>query len=150
MSSKGRIAPGLVTPAAGESILKLHIGRDALSLVGVWTGLQPRAAAAFAAYTVDAFQWRGTTPKVVLPWRSGPQHNAWFPGPARVHNTNGISIGSSVFVELTVVSNRRTDRQTQRLCATSVARNRIFEQHTMRPNNKHRLSATNCHCKIAL
>jgi len=27
MSSKGRIAPGLVTPAAGESILKLHIGR---------------------------------------------------------------------------------------------------------------------------
>ena len=47
ISTKRRIAPALVTPAAGESILKPRFRRDAL--LGR-TNLQPRAAVPFAAY----------------------------------------------------------------------------------------------------
>jgi len=35
---------------------------------------------------------------------SGPPSNAWFFGPTRVHNPNGISIGSAVFAGLTSVT----------------------------------------------
>jgi len=38
--------------------------------------------------------------------------NAWFPGPTRVLNPNGISIGAAVFAGLTSVTDRQTDRQT--------------------------------------
>ena len=44
---------------------------------------------------------------------SGPPSNAWFPGPTRVLNTNGISIGSAIFAGLTSVTNRLTDHATQ-------------------------------------
>jgi len=44
------------------------------------------------------FHWRG----------SEPPPNTWFLGPTRVHAPNGISIGSAVFVWLTVVSSRPT------------------------------------------
>jgi len=48
---------------------------------------------------------------------SGPPHNAWFLGFTQVHNSNGTSIGSSIFV----VSNRpQIDH------ATSIARDCIF------------------------
>jgi len=43
--------------------------------------------------------------------------NTFFLGPTRlttVHNPNGISIGSAVFAGLTVVTNRQTDRPTNR------------------------------------
>ena len=43
---------------------------------------------------------------------SGPVTNTCYPGPTRVLNTNGISIRSSVFVGLTSVTDRPTDRQT--------------------------------------
>ena len=46
----------------------------------------------------------------ILTGRSGPQFNAWFPGPTRVLNLNGISIGSAVFARLTSVTDRHTDR----------------------------------------
>ena len=46
--------------------------------------------------------------------RSGPPSNTWFPGPTRVLNPNGISIGSAVFARLTSVADRQTDRQTAR------------------------------------
>ena len=39
-------------------------------------------------------------------------YNAWFLGPTRVLNPNGISIGSSVFAGLTPVTDRQTHRQT--------------------------------------
>ena len=38
--------------------------------------------------------------------------NTWFLGPTRVHIPNGISIGSTVFAGLTIVTARLTDRQT--------------------------------------
>jgi len=49
-----------------------------------------------------------------FPGRSGPSPNAWFLGATRVHNPNGISIGSAVFAQLMVMTNRhtQTDRQT--------------------------------------
>jgi len=34
-------------------------------------------------------------------WGSGPSSNLWFPGPLRVHNPNGITIGSAVFAQMT-------------------------------------------------
>ena len=52
-------------------------------------------------------------PKLPLPLRgSGPSPNTWFLGTTQVHNPNGISIGSAVFVALTVVSCRQTTRST--------------------------------------
>jgi len=45
---------------------------------------------------------------------SGPPSNTWFPGPTRVLNLNGISIGSAVFAGLTRVTDRQTDRPTNR------------------------------------
>ena len=41
-----------------------------------------------------------------------PPTNTWFLGPTRVHNPDGISIGSAVFAGLTIVTDRPTDRQT--------------------------------------
>jgi len=45
---------------------------------------------------------------------------------------NGISIGSAVFTQHTLVTNTQTDTQTT-LRATSVAIGRIYAVHTMRP-----------------
>jgi len=54
----------------------------------------------------NAFQWGEQSP----PWGgSGPPPDAWFHGPTQVHNPNSISIGSAIFVGLTVASNRQTD-----------------------------------------
>jgi len=43
---------------------------------------------------------------------SDPPPNTWFFGPRRIHSPNGISIGSNVFVWLTLVINRHTDVST--------------------------------------
>jgi len=40
--------------------------------------------------------------------------NTCFLGPTRVHDPNGISIGSAVFAGLTIVTDRQTERQTDR------------------------------------
>ena len=40
--------------------------------------------------------------------------NAWFPGPTRVLNPNGISLGATVFAGLTGVTDTPTDGQTDR------------------------------------
>jgi len=45
-------------------------------------------------------------PKLPLPWGPGPSPNTRFFGPTQVHNPNGVSIGSTVFVALTIVINR--------------------------------------------
>ena len=58
---------------------------------------------------------------------SGPPSNTWFPGPTRVLNPNGISIASGVFAGLTSVTDRHTDRQTDRPRFTrSVTIDRIY------------------------
>ena len=56
-----------------------------------------------------------------FPQKIAPSHrgrrtpsNTWFLGPTQVLNPNGISIGSTVFAGLTSVTDRRTDRQTDR------------------------------------
>jgi len=54
--------------------------------------------------------------------------NTCFLGPIQVTNTNGISIGSAVYVGLTIVIDQQTDRQTDRqidrqitlLCSTAM------------------------------
>jgi len=43
---------------------------------------------------------------------SGPPSNTWLPGPTRVLNPDGISIGWAVSAGLTSVTHRQTDRQT--------------------------------------
>jgi len=41
--------------------------------------------------------------------------SAWFLGPTRVLNPNGMSIVGAIFAGLTSVTDRQTDRQTTRL-----------------------------------
>jgi len=61
--------------------------------------------------------------------------NIWFPGPTRVLNPNGISIGWVVFAGLTSVTDRPTDRQTDH-ATRSVTIGRIYVRSTaLRPNN---------------
>jgi len=61
--------------------------------------------------------------------------NIWFPGPTRVLNPNGISIGAAVFGGLTSVTDRQTDRQIH--ATRSVTIGRIYVSSTvMRPNKK--------------
>jgi len=47
--------------------------------------------------------------KLPLPRRIWSPSNAWFLGPTRPHNSNGISIGSAVFAGFTTVTDRQTD-----------------------------------------
>ena len=60
---------------------------------------------------------------------TGPPPKTHFQGPTRVHNPSSILISSSVFAELSVVSNRQTDTQTQRPCY-SVIKNDCRAQNT--------------------
>ena len=60
--------------------------------------------------------------KTSLAWgmcTRAPQSNTWFIGPTRVHTPKDISISASVFAGLTTVTNRQTDRQTDKDDATS-------------------------------
>jgi len=50
--------------------------------------------------------------------------NTWFVGPTRVLNPNGILTGAAVFAGLTSVTDRATDRRTDRPCY-SVGNNRL-------------------------
>ena len=56
----------------------------------------------------------GRAPLQIAPLhrRSGPPSNTWFPGPTRVLNSNGISIGAAIFAGLTIdrpPTNQQTD-----------------------------------------
>ena len=65
--------------------------------------------------------------------------NNWFLWPTYVHKPNGISIGSSVFVMLTVVTKRKThrytDRHTDRWCWIDSKRLRHMLCTVMRAKN---------------
>ena len=56
-------------------------------------------------------QWALLAPKIASSdggiWTPS---NTWFPGPTRLLNPNGMSIGSAVFAGLTSVTDRQTDR----------------------------------------
>jgi len=43
-------------------------------------------------------------------------YNTWFLQSTRAHNPNGISIGSAVFAEITIVTDRQTDRPRYSFC----------------------------------
>jgi len=59
-------------------------------------------------------QWAAPSPLNTVPFHgvTWTLSNTWFPGPTRVLNPNGISIGSAVFAGLTSVTDRPTNRQT--------------------------------------
>jgi len=65
----------------------------------------------------------------------------WFPGPTRILNPNGISIGLAVFAGLTDVTDRQTETQSDRPtdhATRSVTIGRIYVRSTaMRRNNTH-------------
>jgi len=74
-------------------------------------------SAVFAQITTECFytlQWDASFPLKIASCHCGiwTPSNTWFPGPTRVLNANGISIGSAVFAGLTRVTDRQTDRQT--------------------------------------
>ena len=88
-----------------------------------------------AAECPYALQWEALPFKIALTWEYGPPSNTRFPGPTRVLNPNGISIGSAVFAGLTNVTDRPTDRPTDHT-TRSVRIGRIYVRSTvMRPNN---------------
>ena len=71
----------------------------------------------FAQMTIQCpytLQWDAPFPSENCPfiWGIWILSNTWFPGPTRVLNSNGISIGSAVLAGLTNVTDRQTDRQT--------------------------------------
>jgi len=55
------------------------------------------------------YNWPGDTLKFAFYWNPP---NSWFIGPIRVYSPNCTSIGSSVFVGLTVMTNRQTHTHT--------------------------------------
>ena len=64
--------------------------------------------------------------------------NTCFLGPTRLHNPNGISIGSAVFAGLTIATDRKMDHATRYLII-----GRIYVRTAMRPiNNSNGASAT--------
>ena len=68
-----------------------------------------------------------------------PPSNTCFLGPTRVHNANGILIGSAVLAGLTIVTNQQTDHATP-----SVTIGRIYICSTaMWPNNDNNVRISN-------
>ena len=61
-------------------------------------------------------QWGTPFPLKIVPAHggSGRLSNTWFLMPTRVHSPNGISISSSVFAGLMIVTDRPTNRQINR------------------------------------
>ena len=82
--TKGRTAPALVTPVAGESILKPHFRGDALPLR---TSLQPRAAADVCCLH-NVMHFIGVTIPKMAPSTGGigAPPNTRFDGPTLVYN----------------------------------------------------------------
>jgi len=111
--TKGCIA-GHLSPL---SILKLRIGPDALrtSLTAPCCGV--------VCCLCNLMHFDGGNNPRIAPYPG----NTRFLGPTRVHNLNSTSICSSVFVGLTVVTNRHTDRLAH---ATS-----LHSIRAMQPNN---------------
>ena len=61
-----------------------------------------------------------------------PPSNAWFLGPTRILNPNGISIGAAVFAGITSVTDRPTDHAT--VATRLVTISRVYVRSTaMRP-----------------
>ena len=100
--SKGGIASALVTPVVDKSILKLHFCCDVMSFAD--KSAAPCCCNVCCLPSLIHFN-QGNNPQNcrLLPASS------WFLGPIQVHNPKGISVSSSVFVVLTVVTNRETD-----------------------------------------
>ena len=81
-------------------------------------------------------QWAALYPpqNCSFPRDSESPPKTWFLEPTRVHSPNGISIGSAVFAELTIV----TDSQTDHASTRSVTIGSIYVHSTaMRPHNNH-------------
>jgi len=76
-------------------------------------------SAVFAQLTAECpytLQWDAPFPLKIAPSHGGPgtSSNTWFPVPTRVHNTNGILIGSAIFAGFTSVTDQQTERDRDR------------------------------------
>ena len=93
-----------------------------------------RIAAAHRRYIPYTLQWAVHSPPLEIAHSHRDldlPFNTWFLGPARVHNTKSISIGSAIFAGLTIVTDTRTDRETDRQIARprySVCNNRLCQR----------------------
>jgi len=75
--------------------------------------------------------WAAAPSKLPLPMRIWTPSNTWFLGPTRVHNPNGVSLGSAVFAGLKIVIDRQTDTQRYFICNSRPH----LARTAMRPNN---------------
>ena len=88
-------------------------------------------------YNVERHQLTNECLKILKLPQCKPLSNTCFLGPTRVHNPNGISIGSAVFAEITIVIDRQTDRQTDhayRPCSSVGIRRETDTQTRRRPS----------------
>ena len=106
-----------IAPSHGESGLPCKI-----QFLGPIQAHRPNSisigSAVFAQMTAECpYALQGEAPfpfKITpFPWGIWTLSNTWFPGPTRVLNPNGISIGSAILAGLTSVTDRQTDRQTR-------------------------------------
>jgi len=116
--------------------LDRHLIRDSLGPSKPATQMATRSVQPFCTDDHRVFLYFTTgrpSPLKIAPihgWMWTPS-NTCFPGPTRVLNPNGISIGSAVFAGLISVTDRPTDPGTR-----SVTVGRIYVQSTvMRPKN---------------
>jgi len=73
-----------------------------------------------------------------FPWGILTPSNTWFPGPTKVLNPKGSSIGAAVFAGLISVTDRSTDHATR-----SVRIGRIYARSiAMRPKNRAQTSCS--------
>jgi len=94
-------------------------------------------SAQLTAERTYTLQWAAPFPKIA-PYHGAmwTPSNTWFLGSIRVHNPNGISIGSIVFAGLTTVTDIPTGRPTDHVIRYSVCNNRPHLAYAaMRPNN---------------
>jgi len=80
-----------------------------------------------------------------FPWGHPDPHliYTWFLGPTRLYNPKGISIGSAVYAELTIMADWQTDRQTGH-STPSVTKGCIYTSVVLRCSLKVRLIPLKC------
>jgi len=118
------------------------LGDRGTSMQTTWTRLLPdtyrmrlRTYRQHARYFLYFTMGREMSPKTAhFPGGIKPPSSTRFVWPTQVHTSNSILISSSVFAQLTVVTSRKTDWQTQRP-PRNISNNKLYLMLTTRPND---------------
>ena len=120
MGRAGHVPPKLPRPLGGSGP---HLTRGSLGHPSPQYKQHLDWIRRFSPYTLQWGRW-GMSPQIAS--SLGDRGSYPIYGSTQVHNPNGISIGSSVFVWLTIVSNIQTHTQIGRDNATPIATGHIL------------------------